>query len=115
MRLRGAQFDHQASGSIRQVEQHQPGPAPLAVETVFDFTLEHRPVSREAVSVFAGEAPLGAAQVQRLGVDFDVDIETRKVRWLATARKALGTTAVIIVRYWRRRPFDVGLAAKGLE
>ena len=113
--LRGAQFDHQATGSFRVVEQYQPGQAPLATTTVLPFTLDHRPTKREAVAVYAGEAPLGAAQLQRLGVDYDVNIETRKVTWLATARKPLGTTAVIIVRYWRRRVLDQRLVALGLE
>lgn len=114
MRLRGAQFDHEAPGSLRQVEQHQGVVAPLAVETVLPFKLAHRPRSKASVALFAGELPDGAAELQRQGVDWDVDIETREIRWLATARKALSTTSVVIVRYWRRREFDVTLAANGI-
>ena len=114
-RLRGAQFDHRTSGCFRVVDQFQPGVAPLATETELPFTLEHRPRSRDGVQVWAGIAPAGACELQRLGVDWDVDIETRKVRWLATARKALGTQSVIVVRYWRRREYDSVLDVLGFE
>ncbi len=111
---RGAQFDHAPEGSFRTLEQFQGTPAPFGVETVLPFKLKHRPRTREAVSVFAGEAPQGNGQLQRLGIDYDVDIEARKIRWLATARKGLGSTATIVVRYWRRREFDATLSAKGI-
>ena len=114
--LRGAQFEHDGAGAFRYLDQFPASTvAPLGVETVFPFVLSHRPISRESVTLFAGEAPAGACKIQRLGLDYDVDLNTRKVRWLATARRALPANAIIIIRYWRRRVLDIALVARGLE
>ena len=75
--LRGAQFDHQPLSCFRVIEHHQGHPAPPGVATVFPWSLEHRPRSGEAVVLFAGESPAGAGEIQRQGVDYSVDIETR--------------------------------------
>lgn len=114
-RLRGAQTEHDGFGSMRVVDQFQGVPAAAGVNTVLPIRLSHRPRAAEGVALFAGEAPVGAGELQRQGVDYSVDIENRRITWLATARKPLSVGAVIIVRYWRRRKFDPVMEALGLE
>lgn len=113
--LRGAQTEHDGFASMRVVDQFQGVPAPLGVDTLLPIRLSHRPRAAEGVVLFAGEAPAGAGELQRQGVDYSVDIETRQITWLATARKPLSSIAVLIVRYWRRRNFDPVMEALGLE
>jgi hypothetical protein len=66
--------------------------APLGVATLLPFTLSRKPVSRASVKCLVGLIVSGQGTLARLGVDFDVDINTRRVTWLATARFALDTT-----------------------
>lgn len=117
MLIRGAQFEHTGFGCIRVLEQFPVSTvAPMGVETELPLTLAYRPTTRASLALFAGEAPAGACKLQRLGLDYDVDLNTRKIRWLATARRGLPSDGIVVVRYWRRRPeVDVALVAQGLE
>lgn len=95
-RPRGAQL-HQA---IKRSEWLQGFTAYTGVDTLLPIILMDRPQSRQAVRCFLGTVAGGQGKLVVLGIDFDVNIISRTVTWLATARWPLGPANVLNFDYW---------------
>ena len=66
--------------------------APLGVATVLPFTLSKTPVSKASVRMLVGPITSGRGSLARQGVDYDINLSTRRVTWMASARFALDAT-----------------------
>jgi hypothetical protein len=111
-KLRGAQT-HQL---IKRSEWFQGFGAAQGFRTVLPYQLRDYPQSARAVKFFFGTYVVtdadpsnlsvpptisgSQARLACLGTDFDVDMETRKLIWLPTARWPLLATYFVVIDYY---------------
>jgi hypothetical protein len=75
---------------------------PRGSSVVLPITLADKPQSRQAVRVFLGTVGGGRGRLVVLGLDFDVDLDSRSVTWLATARWALLVSNELTIDYYTK-------------
>jgi len=93
--IRGAQLHR----GVKRTEWFQGANAPMGVDTAL-FRLADRPQSRAALRLFVGVLGTASGRLMVLGLDFDVDLLSRVVTWLATARWPLIPTNVVTLDYY---------------
>jgi hypothetical protein len=74
--------------------------APQGVETPIPLILADRPHTRTGVRCFLGTVGGGRGRLVVLGLDFDVDLLSRRPTWLATARWPLLDTNTLTFEYF---------------
>lgn len=102
--IRGAQLD---PSRFRAIEHFQGYFASLGVNTVLPFVLKDAPKAASMMRVFVGTINGGDGYLQRRGVDWDINLATKQITWLSTARIALDNTKFISVVYM---PYGHGTA-----
>ena len=72
------------------------------INGVFDFSLidMDKPQSKAAVRAFLGTVGAGRGRLVVQGLDYDLDVDTWTVTWLATARWPLLASNVLTFDYW---------------
>lgn len=94
--IRGVQLDPR---TLKVVEHFVGYFASMGVNTVLPFTIRGTPIKKAAVTIVVGVTGQGG-YMQTQGIEWDIDLTTRQITWLSTARQALDDTKWLSVTYW---------------